>query len=742
MNKHLLTIATFLVVSAGAVAQVTFKDAELLKLNELAGASTGKASETGRNLLKGVKAGADGKINLIIRYSDESALDEIKANGGEVVSLVGYRTAIVNVAVGDAVAVAGSRGVSGASLPAKLKHANDVALPFSNVTDVHNGTGLPSSFDGKDVIVGLFDVGVDPNHINFKDGNGNSRVQTVFYYPDANAIPEIYDTPQTIATFSSDTRSESHGTHVLGVMAGSFADFGTSGAPDYRGVAPGSEIVVACGDGYNVQILDGIERIAKYASEKGKPCVINLSFGDNMGPHDGTDEFTEAINDVAEKYNVSIFLAVGNEREDKSYIIKQLTEDDPSVKTLATKGSAISSTTVQCSSEVEIWTEDDTPFTVSLDIISKTKPNEVLYSFVIPEKRSGYVSQGDIIDQVVDTRRCDLITEGTVFHSYYSSSFMGGVAGVDSYNKRYNAQLMLHLESRTAAYSNRYFVRITVTGQPGKKIFIYGNEEYINFANKSIQGLDVPNGNGSNSNMASGPNTISVGSYVSNNYPGSGYQEGTVGDLSYFSSFGETLYGRVQPDICAPGQVIVSSRNSDLSSSYDAYYPKVYSYKDNTTRKTYYWTLCAGTSQATPHAAGVAALWLQANPDLTYSDIRAIAQETATDGGTATPGWGAGKINALAGIKKALQMSGVDGITVDKAEDLYIEPLGNGVYEVFSAAGDNVTASVYSLQGAELLRAASADGSLTVSAASLPAGVYVLRVSTPNSTKALKVTNL
>lgn len=741
MNKHLLAIATLLAVSAGAAAQVTFKDAELLKLNELAGAASGKTSETGRNFLRGVKGSADGKINLIIRYSDDAALDDIKANGGEVVSLVGYRTAIVSVAVKDAVAVAGSRGVSGASLPAKLKHTNDAALPFSNVVDVHNGTGLPSSFDGTDVVVGLFDVGVDPNHINFKDANGNTRVQKVFYYPDMSAVPEVYDTPQTIATFSSDTRSESHGTHVLGVMAGSFADLGTAGAPDYRGVAPGAEIVVACGDGYNVQILDGIERIAKYASEKGKPCVINLSFGDNMGPHDGTDEFTECINDVAEKYNVPIFLAVGNEREDKSYIIKQLSEGNNTVKTLALKGSAISSTTVQCSSEVEIWTEDATPFTVSLDIISKTKPNEVLYSFVIPEKRSGYVSQGDIIEQVVDTRRCDLVTEGTKFHDYYSSSFMGGVAGVDSYNKRYNAQLMLHLESRTSTYSNRYFVRITVTGEPGKKIFIYGNEDYINFGNKSIPGLDVPDGNGSNSNMASGPNTIAVGSYVSNNYPGSGYQEGTVGDVSYFSSYGETLYGRVQPDICAPGQVIVSSRNSDLSSSYDAYYPKVYSYRDANTRKTYYWTLCAGTSQATPHAAGVAALWLQANPDLTYSDILSIAKETAADGGTASAGWGAGKIDALAGIKKALKMSGVEGITVDAADELYIEPLGNGEYEIISAAGDEVTASVYSLQGAELMHTTSADSTLSISTASLPAGVYVLRVSTPHSAKAIKITN-
>ena len=50
-----------------------------------------------------------------------------------------------------------------------------------------------------------------------------------------------------------------------------------------------------------MQILDALERIGKYASEQGKPCVMNLSFGDNLESHDGTDEFTEAINDIAEK---------------------------------------------------------------------------------------------------------------------------------------------------------------------------------------------------------------------------------------------------------------------------------------------------------------------------------------------------------------------------------------------------------------------------------------------------------
>ncbi len=101
--------------------------------------------------------------------------------------------------------------------------------------------------------------------------------------PNRQPTPEIYKTPAQISTFTSDTRSESHGTHVLGIMGGSFTTPLTQMLPDLRGVAPGAELIVGCGEGYNVQILDALERIGKYASEQGKPCVMNLSFGDNLG---------------------------------------------------------------------------------------------------------------------------------------------------------------------------------------------------------------------------------------------------------------------------------------------------------------------------------------------------------------------------------------------------------------------------------------------------------------------------
>jgi hypothetical protein len=79
---------------------------------------------------------------------------------------------------------------------------------------------------------------------------------------------------------------------------------------------------------------------------------------------------------------------------------------------------------------------------------------------------------------------------------------------------------------------------------------------------------------------------------------------------------------------------------------------------------------------AAPHVTGIIALWLQANPNLTYADVRNLIKETSIKDEYVTnpeliPSHdvrqvGAGKIDALAGLQKilgttAIQMVGEDG---------------------------------------------------------------------------------
>ena len=96
--------------------------------------------------------------------------------------------------------------------------------------------------------------------------------------------------------------------------------------------------------------------------------------------------------------------------------------------------------------------------------------------------------------------------------------------------------------------------------------------------------------------------------------PGSAEDVITVGALdkdtsiAVYSSQGPTEEGRVKPNVAYMGSSIMSVEYN----SGDQYSAK------------------SGTSMATPGAAGVGALMLQANPDLSPFDIRNIMQETAT----------------------------------------------------------------------------------------------------------------
>ena len=69
---------------------------------------------------------------------------------------------------------------------------------------------------------------------------------------------------------------------------------------------------------------------------------------------------------------------------------------------------------------------------------------------------------------------------------------------------------------------------------------------------------------------------------------------------------------------------------------------------------------------ASPMAAGVFALWLQADPTLTVSEIRDIAMLTANRNfaDIADPHWGAsGALDAVAGLRTVIDRAGIDNVT-------------------------------------------------------------------------------
>ncbi|MFX1293302.1 MAG: S8 family peptidase [Promethearchaeota archaeon] len=113
-----------------------------------------------------------------------------------------------------------------------------------------------------------------------------------------------------------------------------------------------------------------------------------------------------------------------------------------------------------------------------------------------------------------------------------------------------------------------------------------------------------------------GPGSSTVGT------PGCAKKVITVGasdkndQIAWFSSRGPTKDGRIKPDVLLPGYNIIAARAKDTSMGHviDEFY-----------------TQASGTSMATPHCCGVAALILSANSNLTPTQIKQKLMQTAID---------------------------------------------------------------------------------------------------------------
>ena len=110
-------------------------------------------------------------------------------------------------------------------------------------------------------------------------------------------------------------------------------------------------------------------------------------------------------------------------------------------------------------------------------------------------------------------------------------------------------------------------------------------------------------------------------------------------------------------------------------------------------RKNWYGRM-QGTSMSTPHVAGIIALWMQAKPTLTVNEIKEVLKATChpvTDTNmipSRNPVQaGMGKIDAIKGLKKVLETSGIDEIEV------------GGHRQATPATMFDVDASVYNLRG-------------------------------------------
>ena len=156
-----------------------------------------------------------------------------------------------------------------------------------------------------------------------------------------------------------------------------------------------------------------------------------------------------------------------------------------------------------------------------------------------------------------------------------------------------------------------------------------------------------------------------------------------------------------------------------------------------------HWEATSGTSMACPYAAGVACLMLQANPQMKPEDVRKLMLESATTDSHMTDNkarWGAGKINAVEAVKKALAFDASVGKIYDNQNlRLIVTPNGNRTYNVFLAGAQRFTATLYNMSGVAVKNVTISGNEGTFDASNIAKGIYVLEVRTDDAHYTQKV---
>lgn len=557
---------------------------------------------------------------------------------------------------------------------------NDTARVHSFVNQVHAGlsNGLPANYMGKGVVAGVVDIGFQTGHPTFFNADGTKYRVRRFWHQNTT-----FGSPPAGFSYGGEFTSEndilamrdddgSHGTHVAGTMAGSGF---TTPQNKYRGMAPETELVFvtikyandtlggsALGDYViaNPTVLDGYRYIFNYAGSRNMPAVTNLSWGMHTGPHDGTSLFDRSVETMAGPGKI-IVGANGNDAGNQMHVQADLTGDTTYTFAIDRNRNDYRQENIYC----DFWGPAGKDLGLNISVFD-TLGN------LLMEEPFVYSTSNNIISRTVVSGSDTL---------QYTMSCQARFINNDKPN------ILLMAETSSAS---KLRIRVgmtadgTVHGWNSGQTRRWTSGSFLNrVKGNDKRGIYVQGGQAGtmSENGGTGRKTISVGSYINRKEwidAGGVYRAQnwlTVGEVSGFSSRGPTPDGRMKPDVSAPGQLVSSAVNNRQFAGWMNDYT---TYKSQFNNETQYWTMFSGTSMAAPHAAGIIALFLQACPTLNPEQVRDILRRTSTrdaiTGSDSGNSYGYGRINALEGLKAAIELNRLS-VGGDLSADLTVFPV-------------------------------------------------------------------
>ena len=604
----------------------------------------------------------------------------------------------------------------------------DTVCKVANTLPIYEKTPQHSAFTGSGVIVGLMDVGFDLTHPTFYNNETRSDYRIKVFWDQLAKRDEtsggrlpvgrdfVTETDILAQGCAIDGKTQGHGTHTAGIAAGCGYDL------PYRGVAYESDIcLVANAVSSDMKYIDeqdkdlytsatdalGFKYIFDYAEQQGKPCVV--SFSEGYAPY--MDEDDLLYNDFLERLigpGRILVSSAGNESHQLTYLEKPIGKEQAGAFLKTSGQSAI----------YRIKSEHPATLTF-MAYKDSSVPTHQLEITADDERWES---------TLIDTLFIDSDTLAIQIDCYPSAFDQQGII----------ALMQLH---GNVAVNKMAPIALVISGRE-QQISVIGSSSY------ALSNLDIdPQWNDaviSHNILGPGcmtaPITVGSTTHRSNyqNHEGvwrtNVYSDEKEGLWSPFSSVGPTLDGRIKPDITAPGRNVISAYSSYYLAEHPTSTNSDVAYTDIDGR-TYPWRVDSGTSMACPVAAGVIALWLQANTNLTREDIIGVLQRTSRhpeeDMDYPNNKYGYGEIDAYRGLLDILGITSIKEISQHEPHDARIWASNDLLHIVFDKVPTRpVSVTIYTTGGTRVYQSSinTKQSDVTLPLPTLSKGIYVVQL--------------
>ena len=602
-------------------------------------------------------------------------------------------------------------------------HATSDTIPkIVNTLPMYEATVQHPAFTGEGVVIGVMDVGFDLTHPNFYTDN-QYRI-SAYWDQLATSVDDTrlpvgreFVTPSDILAqgCSTDGRKQNHGTHTLGIAAGSGHD------TKYRGVAFQSDLCLVSNavtdDTIFIEKSDydkytsatdalGFKYLFDYAEQQNKPCVV--SFSEGYTPYiDREDSLFAAFLGKLTGPGRILVSSAGNECTSLTYAEKP--------RDMEMAGAFVRSYRKNASYRIKT----DGLITICLYIYDKVT-HELLQ--VKELTMTGEEPDGVLEEVITVTAK-----ECTVRLSCHTSSAQP--------DKR------IYVLKMTAGIELNTFADIAIVPK-GEGVYA----ELFGSSSNALRNLAVDN----RWNAArEGHNILAPGCFVAPVCVGAtvhrlGYTnaageymktDDAKGLLAFYSSTGPAVNGLDKPDVTAPGTNVMSSYSSYYYEENPAITASNVAYSEVNGRQ-YPWGANTGTSMSTPVVAGIIALWLQANPHLTREDIMGVFNRTCRhpDESLTYPNnrYGYGEIDGYRGLLDILGLTGIKTISQHQPQHVSLSVKGDHLYLQFTEIPHSpVHVSIYSVSGTLLWQQQFQPVQLetTIPLTMLTSGIYVVQLT-------------